>query len=202
MKRNLSFKEENTDFLTEVERKSGELLTEIASTENRLCEIYSEFDETALTAEAEKLAKAHEKSFKKASRNILKAYQKIIFMNDEFSTRFKDVQKGKKKKIIPSAPANSSIDIAEKKSEHFAGGLSIYKILLICFIGSFAGVILEMLWWLVTTGKIESRAGLCIRSVQSFVRSRSRMYDRRTLSIPQPKRNVFFCRRICRRKYC
>ena len=38
--------------------------------------------------------------------------------------------------------------------------MNIYKILLICFIGSFAGVVVETLWCLVTNGYIASRSGL------------------------------------------
>ena len=52
------------------------------------------------------------------------------------------------------------IDVKEKNSNHFARGLNIYKLLWICFIGSFAGVIVELLWCLLTNGYLESRSGL------------------------------------------
>ena len=38
--------------------------------------------------------------------------------------------------------------------------MNLYKLLLIAYIGSFAGVVVEMLWCLLTRGYIESRAGL------------------------------------------
>ena len=38
--------------------------------------------------------------------------------------------------------------------------MNIYKLLLIAYIGSFAGVVVEMLWCLLTRGYMESRAGL------------------------------------------
>lgn len=38
--------------------------------------------------------------------------------------------------------------------------MNIYKILLVCFIGSFAGVVVELLWCLLTNGYLESRSGL------------------------------------------
>ena len=56
--------------------------------------------------------------------------------------------------------ANSEIDYAEKKNNHFAQGINIYKMIYICLIGSFAGVVIEMLWCLLRNGYIESRAGL------------------------------------------
>ena len=45
-------------------------------------------------------------------------------------------------------------------SDHFARGMNWYKILLVCYIGSFAGVVIEILWCLVRNGYIESRSGL------------------------------------------
>lgn len=51
--------------------------------------------------------------------------------------------------------------MAESQDKHFfAKGLNIYKLLLICFIGSFVGVVVEMLWCLIKNEYIESRAGL------------------------------------------
>lgn len=162
-KRPTTVPKEKTDenrYLTAVEIKSRELLSTVSETEKELNETYQMLDESYLNDKTEKEIKEHCESFRKASRTTLKAYQKMIFMNDELATRFKDLQKSRKRKFIPSPPANASIDIAEKKAGHFAQGLNLYKILLLCFIGSFSGVILEMLWWFVTTGKIESRAGL------------------------------------------
>ena len=50
------------------------------------------------------------------------------------------------------------IDLEEQKAGHFAQGLNFYKMFLVCFIGSFAGVVIEMLWCLISNGYIESRA--------------------------------------------
>ncbi len=65
-----------------------------------------------------------------------------------------------RKWYVPNPPANAAIDLEEAKQDHFAQGLGLYKVLLICIAGSFAGVVVEMLWCLVTNGYIESRAGL------------------------------------------
>ena len=50
--------------------------------------------------------------------------------------------------------------LEEQQRNHFARGINLYKLLLVCFVGSFAGVVVEMLWCLVRNGYIESRAGL------------------------------------------
>ncbi len=57
-------------------------------------------------------------------------------------------------------PTNSIIDARELDTDHFAKGINCYKILLICYIGCFVGVILEIWWWYLKKGVIESRAGL------------------------------------------
>jgi len=61
---------------------------------------------------------------------------------------------------VPTAPANTTIDLHESESSHFAKGMNWYKLLLVCFIGSFAGVVVELLWCLLRNGYLESRAGL------------------------------------------
>ena len=65
-----------------------------------------------------------------------------------------------RKWYLPNPPANGSIDLEEQQSHHFARGINLYKLLLVCFVGSFAGVVVEVLWCLVRNGYIESRAGL------------------------------------------
>lgn len=82
-------------------------------------------------------------------------------MADELSARCRDIrQQRKKRKLIPAAPANSTIDLEEQESGHFARGLGPYKLMLVCFIGSFMGVIVELLWCLIRNGYLESRSGL------------------------------------------
>lgn len=80
---------------------------------------------------------------------------------DELNTRLHEGQKsGRKKGVFRRAPANSIIDMEEDAVNSFAAGINFYKIALIGIIGSFAGVIVEMLWCLLRHGYIESRAGL------------------------------------------
>lgn len=92
--------------------------------------------------------------------NIRKSYLHIFDINDEMKARWRDLKKSQKKNKIVHAPANAIIDKVENQSNHFAKGLNIYKLLIICFVGSFVGVIVEMLWCLIRNGYIESRAGL------------------------------------------
>lgn len=101
------------------------------------------------------------RGLKATSAQLREAHQKMSASADELETRLREVQASRKKRILISAPpANSIIDLEEQKARHFAQGINFYKIFLICFIGSFVGVVLEMLWCLITNGYIESRAGL------------------------------------------
>lgn len=80
---------------------------------------------------------------------------------DDFSAYRKDLRKSKRKlNILSKFPTNKAIDIAEKESDHFAKGINLYKILLLCFIGSFAGVIIELIWCFILNGYIKDRSGL------------------------------------------
>ncbi len=98
------------------------------------------------------------KSLKNTASNLSRARKRVSIMADELSTSFNDVKKGRRLVIAP--PANIEIDYKEEKAKHFAQGINFYKLFLICFIGSFAGVIVELLWCLIRNGYVESRSGL------------------------------------------
>lgn len=151
-----------SDIRTDTERESLELLDSINKTESSLKDFYeNKLVETENLEEYEDLVDKQVRSYKRASINILKSYQKVINIGDELSARWKDLRKSRKKrKIKIPVLANSEIDYAEKKSNHFAQGINLYKMIFICLIGSFAGVLIEMLWCLLRNGYIESRAGL------------------------------------------
>lgn len=100
-------------------------------------------------------------SLKGVSSSLMKTHLQASATADELSARLHDVKASRKKRrFISAAPANSVIDLEEKRSRHFAQGINFYKIFLVCFIGSFAGVIVELLWCLLTNGYLESRSGL------------------------------------------
>ena len=111
---------------------------------------------------------------------------------DELKARMKDTINSQKKGfIISRAPANGTIDYREEKTNHFARGLNGYKLFLILFVGSFAGVVIELLWCFVRHGYFESRSGLvygpfnlvygmgalCLSLVLYSYRNRSAIYS-------------------------
>ena len=96
-----------------------------------------------------------------AASYLRKAHQKVTSSSDELESRMRDIEKShRKRRFIKAAPANSVIDLREEQSDHFAKGMNFYKLFLVCFIGSFAGVVVELLWCMLTRGYIESRSGL------------------------------------------
>ena len=100
-------------------------------------------------------------ALRRTSGNLSEALQATGKLEDELSARFIDMRTSRDRKwYLPNPPANGSIDLAEQRRHHFARGVNLYKLLLVCFVGSFAGVVVEMLWCLVRHGYIESRAGL------------------------------------------
>lgn len=100
-------------------------------------------------------------SLQRARNNIALAAVHTHDLANELEARFTDLERTEKKTLlIRPAPANSTIDYKEESSGHFAKGLNCYKLLWICFIGSFAGVVVELLWCLFRHGYLESRSGL------------------------------------------
>lgn len=153
-------KEAVSSYVSEIEKETLHMLEVARRTGEEMNEYYPKMlEENHSEEETEEKAD----SLKRATSNLTKALAHTASISDEFSARWKDIRNQKKKrklKLIFSAPPNAVIDLSETKSEHFAKGLNLYKLLLICFIGSFAGVIVEMLWCLLTHGYFESRAGL------------------------------------------
>lgn len=100
-------------------------------------------------------------AMKRASESLQEARQQTDELRDELSARLFDTNKSVNRKWWRlNPPANGAIDLQEQERDHFARGINLYKIILILFIGSFAGVVVEMLWCLARHGYIESRAGL------------------------------------------
>ena len=98
---------------------------------------------------------------KEAAAVLLETHMLVNAEADELATRLKEGESsGRKRRLFHAPPANSVIDLEEEKTGHFAMGLNFYKLILLVFIGSFAGVVVEMLWCLLTNGYLESRAGL------------------------------------------
>lgn len=94
-------------------------------------------------------------------RDFKKAHIKSLEMKDELESRYKDVKKSINKKWYKAnPPSNTEIDYKEKESNHFAKGINFYKSSLVLFAGSLAGVLIELLWCLLTKRYVQSRSGL------------------------------------------
>lgn len=145
-----------TSYVTALEEKSQELLEKSREAQQEMDAYYREI----ITQDRTEEAKQKAASFKRAKKNIVKAYRQTSAVQDELSTRILDLEKQRSRNLLINAPSNASIDLQEQELNHFASGINIYKLLLICFIGSFFGVVLEMLWCLFRNGYIESRAGM------------------------------------------
>ena len=143
--------------VSEIEKESLRLMETVSSTEREVADIYPRMIEDPNSEEMKGMAD----SLKRATSNIARAQVDMFGISDEFHARMRDIKKQKKsgRFHIPS-PANASVDMSESISNSFAKGLNFYKIMLIGFVGSFAGVLFELLWCLVNNGYIESRSGL------------------------------------------
>lgn len=64
------------------------------------------------------------------------------------------------KQLFKRPPLNISVDELESQTPHFSNGINIYKLLWLCYFGSFIGVIIEMIFWYLKVERIDSRAGL------------------------------------------
>lgn len=149
-------KEETDKLIVAIEEVSTELLLSV----ERLKEGLEEYYPRLLEEDLEEEAKLKAESLKRTSGNLSKSAREVYKMEDELSGRRLDVKQERVDNRLISAPANATIDLKEIELNHFAQGLNIYKMLLVCFIGSFIGVIIEMVWCLARNGYIESRAGL------------------------------------------
>lgn len=142
---------------TVIEKESRKLLEVAEATRIEMNDYYPRLLDDECTEDAREKAD----SLKRATSNITKALTQTYVISDELNARLKDINKQKKgKRLHISAPANAAIDLSESRADHFAKGINIYKLLLICFTGSFVGVVIELIWCLITHGYLESRSGL------------------------------------------
>ena len=146
------------DVVSPVEAQSAELL---ATLEKGQTDLRSLYEDLAQAENPERLGEpVMEKlrSYRRTSSNLAKANAQVLENYDELSARWDDLTRQPHFKL--KAPANSVIDLEETRSAHFAAGMNLYKLLLVCFIGCFGGVVIELLWCLLTNGYLESRSGL------------------------------------------
>ena len=145
---------------TALEKEAREALLAVEQHRKKLEEgLYVRLAEEALeedgeySPELEKEARDQLAALQRAGQSLRQGYMDAAAMEDAKTSV-------DRKWFAPNPPANSAIDLEEERSGHFAQGVNIYKILLICVVGSFAGVVVEMLWAFARYGLIESRRGL------------------------------------------
>ncbi|MDO5546170.1 MAG: putative ABC transporter permease [Eubacteriales bacterium] len=144
-------------YASELEQLGQETLDAAERLEQSIQEVYAQIPETENLETFGEMAE----ELRETAGMLAKASSQVFSVSDELSARCRDTrQQRRKRKLISAAPANGTIDLEEREGDHFARGLGIYKLLLILFIGSFAGVIVELLWCLIRNGYLESRSGL------------------------------------------
>lgn len=144
--------------LTTLETDSAALLETADAVGSELQEFYTRLA-AGESVEQEEFTRRID-GVKRSSSATWETYKRLLNISDELTARWNDYKRSRKKRLIPRTPTNAAIDLEEKHTRHFAQGLSIYKVLWICYIGSFAGVVVELLWCLLTRGYLESRSGL------------------------------------------
>ena len=146
-------------------RAAAELTEAVDGLEKELEQTYQEIAQSAGGADEreglERTVQASMDCLRRNKSSIFSTYQRTSAMEDELRARYQDMKRSRERKLYRlNPPANSTIDLQEKQQNHFARGLNGYKLMLICFVGSFLGVVIETLWCLLRHGYIESRAGL------------------------------------------
>ena len=132
-------------------------------TAQEMQEFYPQLLHPADPDQMDKAVEGKVNSLRRATFNLAKTYLKTYEISDELGARWKDAKptrRKRKRRLISPAPANALIDQEEDESDHFTKGLNIYKLLWVFYIGSFAGVIIELLWCFINEGYFESRNGL------------------------------------------
>ena len=98
--------------------------------------------DTEIPETLEKQVQAEIASLQQAKENLSSAHKIASSTVDELSARAADVAKSLNRKWYRiNPPSNTAIDVQEEEKSFFARGMNGYKIALIVFIGSFAGVL-------------------------------------------------------------
>ena len=146
------------DVVSQEEAESQALLATLAAEKPTVESLYEDLAQAEDPEAYGKTVMVRLRSQRRAAVNVAKASQQLLERSDELSARWDDLTRQPHFRLKP--PANSVIDLEETRTGHFASGMNLYKLLLVCFIGCFGGVVIELLWCLLTNGYIESRSGL------------------------------------------
>ena len=158
-------KDTNSSAQQKLKEETTQLLSVVEETEKELEKSYrilaEEPKENGENAPLDQKIQKEIDSLKEVNNDLKQAHQRTMAMEDELSARFRDMQKSRDRKWYRlNPPANGTIDLEERQRKHFAQGINGYKLMLVCFVGSFAGVVVESIWCILRHGYLESRAGL------------------------------------------
>lgn len=143
-----------------IEESSIELLAKTSETEKLMESYYCNMLNKSPDEEMEKDVKEYSESLKRAMKNTAKAHLMTFDMLDELNGRWNDIKGARKRKRGKAPAINAEVDLEESSSSHFAKGLGFYKLFWIFLIGSFIGVVVELLWCYIRHGYFESRSAL------------------------------------------
>lgn len=147
---------------TAAEAASVGACAELGHLQDQLDDCYARLGACTDQAQLEALRpqlQAEADALRRTAANLKSAHARADSMADELSARLSDVHKQLDRRWWRlNPPSNTTVDLREEGS--FARGLNGYKLALVVIIGSFAGVVIELLWCLITNGYLESRAGL------------------------------------------
>ena len=158
-------KDTNSSAQQKLKEETTQLLSVVEETEKELEKSYrtlaEEPKENEENAHLDQKIQKEIDSLKEVNNDLKQAHQRTMAMEDELSARFRDMQKSRDRKWYRlNPPANGTIDLEERQRKHFAQGINGDKLMLVCFVGSFAGVVVESIWCILRHGYLESRAGL------------------------------------------
>ena len=146
------------DIVTPVEQQAREALEALDAAQPDLQSLYENLAAAENPEDYGEAVMHRLRSYRRASVDLGKANSTLLENYDELSARWDDLTRQHHSRL--KAPANSVIDLEETRSDHFAAGMNLYKLLLVCFIGCFGGVVIELAWCLLTNGYLQSRSGL------------------------------------------
>lgn len=151
------------DALVEISRSANK---QVSERRKRLEETYYQelarcTSHTGVPEELGQLVKGEIATLRHTAAQLDAAHKQTAHMADELQARLTDTGKAVDRRWYRlNPPSNSAIDLEEQERAHFSGHMNLYKLALVFVIGSFVGVVVELLWCLLRHGYLESRNGV------------------------------------------
>ena len=119
------------DIVTPVEQQAREALEALDAAQPDLQSLYENLAAAENPEDYGEAVMHRLRSYRRASVDLGKANSTLLENYDELSARWDDLTRQHHSRL--KAPANSVIDLEETRSDHFAAGMNLYKLLLVCF---------------------------------------------------------------------